>query len=379
MTPDGRLTIGVVGLGYWGPNLARNIAEHPRSQLSWLCDANTDALSAAVVRHPSVRTTTEYEEMLADPELDAVAIVTPVSTHHELAAAALGAGKHVFVEKPLATSSVQAVDLIDKAERSKLVLMPGHTFLYSPPVMKIKELLDAKALGEIYFITMSRVNLGLHQPDVSVVWDLGPHDFSILRFWLGELPVEVSAMTRDCLLPNTPDVAFVNMRFASGAIAHLELSWLSPSKLRRTAIVGSDKMLVYDDLSTEPIRIFDSGAELPDPETFGEYRFSYRTGDIVSPKVEGTEPLSLEIGDFCAAVLDKTPLRSSAEIGLDVIRAIEAVDRSLADRGEPARISPPPSFMSSDLSERVAAAQVGSAHPRENGQRVAPRNRLLRP
>jgi predicted dehydrogenase len=204
--------------------------------------------------------------------------------------------------------------------------------------MKIKELIDANALGDLYFISMSRVNLGLHQPDVSVVWDLGPHDFSMLRFWLDEVPVQVSAMTRDCVLPGTPDVAFVNMQFGAGTIAHLELSWLAPSKLRRTAIVGSDKMLVYDDLSNEPIRIFDSGAELRDPETFGEYRLSYRTGDITSPKIEATEPLSLVISDFCAAALDGATLRSSAEIGLDVIRAIEAVDRSLANHGAPATL-----------------------------------------
>ena len=213
--------------------------------------------------------------------------------------------------------------------------MPGHTFLYSPPVLKIKELLDAGALGDVYFMSMSRVNLGLHQPDVSVVWDLGPHDFSILRFWLGMLPTEVSALTRACVIPDTPDVAFINARFDGGAIAHLELSWLSPSKLRRTAIVGSEKMIVYDDTSGEPVRIFDSGASLPDPETFGEFQLTYRTGDIVSPKIEATEPLALEILDFCGAVLDGTTPRSSAQLGLDVVQAVEAVDRSLAAGGAP--------------------------------------------
>ena len=219
--------------------------------------------------------------------------------------------------------------------------MPGHTFLYSPPVLKIKELLDAGALGDVYFISMSRVNLGLHQPDVSVVWDLGPHDFSILRFWLGMLPTEVSALTRACVIPDTPDVAFINARFDGGAIAHLELSWLSPSKLRRTAIVGSEKMVVYDDTSNEPVRIFDSGASLPDPETFGEFQLTYRTGDIVSPKIEATEPLALEILDFCGAVLDGTTPRSSAELGLDVVQAIEAVDRSLAAGGAPVPVDVP--------------------------------------
>lgn len=337
---DGVVRIGVIGFGYWGPNLARNISEHPRSRLTWLCDLNPEVISSAGARYPTVSTTADVSEMLADPELDAVAIVTPASTHYDLAIAALDAGKHVFVEKPLAASSAEALDLMRRADRAGLVLFPGHTFLYSPPVVRIKEILDAGELGEIYFISMSRVNLGLHQNDVSVVWDLGPHDFSILRYWLGQLPSEVSAITRNCILPNTPDVAFINMRFATGAIAHLELSWLSPSKLRRTAIVGSKRMLVYDDLSTEPIRVFDSGATLPDPETFGEFRLSYRTGDIVSPQVEATEPLALEVGDFCAAVVDGVEPRSSAQVGIDVIRAIEAVAESLAIDGAPVQVGP---------------------------------------
>jgi predicted dehydrogenase len=333
---------GVVGLGYWGPNLARNIADNTRSELTWLCDPRADALLAAGRRHLGANTTTSVETMLADPELDAVAIVTPISTHYDLALAALEAGKHVLIEKPLAASSAQALDLIRRAEEAGLVLLPGHTFLYSPVVVKIKELLDAGVLGEIYFVSMSRVNLGLHQHDASVVWDLAPHDFSILNYWLDQLPGEVSAMTRSCVLPDTSDVAFVNMQYDSGAIAHLELSWLSPVKLRRTVVVGSQKMLVYDDVSNEPIRIFDSGAELPTPESFGEFRLAYRTGDIVSPKVEATEPLALEVADFCAAILDGVAPRSSAQIGLNVVRMIEAVERSLATRGMPTRVSTDP-------------------------------------
>jgi predicted dehydrogenase len=173
---------------------------------------------------------------------------------------------------------------------------------------------------------------------VSVVWDLAPHDLSILSFWLGEAPVEIAAITRNCVLPDTPDVAFVNMRYASGAVAHLELSWLSPVKLRRTSIVGSAKMVVYDDTSNEPIRIFDSGAELSPPETFGEFRLSYRTGDILSPKVEATEPLALEVADFCAAILDGTETRSTPQIGCDVVRAIEEIERSLKRGGEPVTV-----------------------------------------
>jgi predicted dehydrogenase len=330
---EGEVRIGVVGLGYWGPNLVRNIADSPNAQLAWLCDTNPRALFATARRYPDVRQTTDYAELLSDPELDAVVIATPISTHHSVAAAALDAGKHVWVEKPFAASSADALDLIERADRGGLVLLPGHTFLYSPPVVRIKELIDAGELGEIYFVSMSRVNLGLHQSDASVLWDLGPHDLSILRFWLDDVPSEVSAMTRACVLPDSPDVAFVNMRFPSGTIANLELSWLSPSKLRRTTIIGSSKMVVYDDTTQESVRIFDSGASLPDPESFGEYQLSYRTGDIVSPRIDATEPLSLEVADFCSAILDGTPLRSSCAIGLDVVRALEAVEESLSVGG----------------------------------------------
>ncbi len=330
-----RIRIAVVGLGYWGPNLVRNLAESPAFDVACVCDLRPQALEAVSRRYPAVPCTTRYEEVLRDATVDAVAIATPVSSHYSLAASALESDKHVFVEKPLAASSDEVIELTEVADSKGLVLMPGHTFLYSPPVTAIKRLIDANELGEIYFVSSSRVNLGLHQPDVSVIWDLGPHDFSILRYWLRDLPSEVSAVSRSCLLPEVPDVAFINLRYPSGTVAHVELSWLAPSKLRRTAIVGSEKMVVYDDTSNEPVRIFDSGARIPDPETFGEYQLSYRTGDIVSPRIEATEPLALEVADFARAIADGTPLVSSVDIGLDVVRTIEAVDRSLAEGGAP--------------------------------------------
>jgi protoporphyrinogen oxidase/predicted dehydrogenase len=330
-----RIRIAVVGLGYWGPNLVRNFAESPMFEMAYLCDLRPQALEASSRRYPGVPCTTRYEEVLRDATVDAIAIATPVSTHYSLAISALELNKHVFVEKPLAASSGEVADLTELADSKGLVLMPGHTFLYSPSVTAIKRLIDANELGEIYFVSSSRVNLGLHQPDVSVVWDLGPHDFSILRYWLGDLPAEVSAVSRSCLLPDVPDVAFINLRYPSGTVANVELSWLAPSKLRRTAIVGSEKMVVYDDTSNEPVRIFDSGAQIPDPETFGEYQLSYRTGDIVSPRIEATEPLALEIADFARAIVDGTPVVSSVDVGLDVVRTIEAVDCSLADGGAP--------------------------------------------
>jgi protoporphyrinogen oxidase/predicted dehydrogenase len=330
-----RVRIGVVGLGYWGPNLVRNLADLDSFEIAYVCDQRPAALEPIERRYTTVSSTTQFHELLADGDVDAVAIATPVSTHYALAKAALEAGKHVFVEKPLAASSDEVRGLMELAEERDRVLMPGHTFLYSPAVRTIKNLIDEGELGDIYFISSSRVNLGLHQPDVSVVWDLGPHDFSILRYWLGTLPAEISALSRSCVIPHIPDVCFINMRYPSGTVAHVELSWLAPSKLRRTAIVGSKKMVVYDDTATEPVKIFDSGASLPDPESFGEYKLSYRTGDILSPRIDATEPLSLELADFAAAIREGAPLASSAEVGLDVVRTVEAVDRSLAEDGAP--------------------------------------------
>ena len=327
------LRVAVVGLGYWGPNLVRNLHEVEGAEAALVCDLRPEALATIERRYPAVRTTTDFDAVLADATIDAVAIATPVSSHFELAARALESGKHVFVEKPLTASSDEALELIELADHHSLVLMPGHTFLYSPPVNMIRSLISSGELGEIYFISTSRVNLGLHQPDVSVAWDLGPHDFSILRYWLEETPSHASALSRGCVIPTIPDVAFIDLKFPSGTVAHVELSWLAPSKLRRTTIVGSRKMVVYDDTSNEPVRVFDSGVMLRDPETFGEYKLTYRTGDIVSPHMEVAEPLKLELEDFAQAIRTGSTPRSSRELGLEVVRMIEAVDDSLENNG----------------------------------------------
>ena len=358
-----RIRVAVVGLGYWGPNLVRNLADSTEYELTHVCDVRPEAVAATVRRYPGVKGSTSFEEIIRTSNVDAVAIATPVSTHHALAMSALEAGKHTFVEKPLATSSDEVLELTKRAESNGLVLMPGHTFVYSPPVTAIKDLIDSGELGEIYFISSSRVNLGLHQPDVSVVWDLGPHDFSILRYWLGDLPAEAAALSRSCVLPNVPDVCFINLTYGSGTIAHVELSWLAPSKLRRTAIVGSEKMVVYDDTSNEPVRIFDSGATIPDPETFGEYRLSYRTGTIVSPRVDATEPLSLELANFASAIIGDQPLVSSPALGLDVIRTIEAVDRSLASGGVPVSLPAGEDSMIGTLHAQVEDLRATNAAP----------------
>jgi predicted dehydrogenase len=325
--------VAVAGLGYWGPNLVRVLFELPEAELAAVCDLRPERLEVVAQRYPAVPTTTDFERLLDDPAIEAIAIATPVSTHHDLAARALRAGKHVFVEKPLAPSSADALDLIELAERQERLLMPGHTFLYSPAVNAIADLIASGELGSIYFISTSRVNLGIHQSDASVTWDLGPHDFSILRYWLGTLPSHVSALSRACVFPDTPDVAFINLEFGSGTIAHVELSWLAPGKLRRTTVVGARKMVVYDDTSSEPIRIFDSGASVRDPETFGEFTLTYRTGDIVSHRLDVVEPLLAEMADLCASIRTGSPPRSHAELGLDVVRMVEAVEESLARSG----------------------------------------------
>jgi predicted dehydrogenase len=322
------ITVGVVGLGYWGPNLLRVLHECPGAAVTWICDSDPARLDRYARRQLTVTPTTDYDDLLGDPDLDAVVIATPVFTHHELASRSLHAGKHTFVEKPLASSTGQASELIALAQARSVVLMCGLTFLYSPPVREVKRLIDSGALGEVYFISSSRVNLGLHQRDVSVVWDLGPHDFSILMHWLGERPARVSAVGRDSVVPGIPDVAFIALTFPSGVVAHVELSWLAPSKLRRMVVVGSEKMVVYDDSSPEPIRIFDHGVVYKDPETFGQYQLSYRTGDIVSPRLDAAEPLALELDEFVQAVASGRPQTVMTELAREVVTLIERTERS---------------------------------------------------
>ncbi len=329
------LGIGVVGLGYWGPQLLRNLLMLPDVAVPLVCDGRELALEAVLRRNPTVEGVTELEALLDNESIAAVAVATPVKTHFDIARRCLLAGKHVFVEKPLASSSAEAEELIRLADERGLVLMPGHTFLYSPPVNIVGELIAQGELGEPLFVTTSRVNLGIHQSDVSVIWDLAPHDFSILHYWLGQIPSRVSALVRSCVVPTTADVAFVSLEFPSGTIAHVELAWLAPSKLRRTAVVGSKKMVVYDDTSNEPVRIFDKGVSLPDPGDFGQHQLAYRSGPIISPAVPIDEPLQLEMEDFCTAIRTGAKPKSSASLGLTVVRMMEAVDLSIADGGAP--------------------------------------------
>ena len=279
--------------------------------------------------------------MLADSAIEAVLIATPISTHYALAKAALEAGKHVFVEKPMTADPLEARELVELAAATKRTLMVGHTFVFSPPVRKVKDLIVSGELGEIYFITTQRVNLGLHQSDVSVVWDLAPHDLSILYYWLDEAATSVSVNGRGCIVPATPDVAFIDLKFPSGVVAQVLVSWLSPVKLRRTVVVGSRKMLVYDDTeNVEKVKIFDHGVDYKEPDDFGEFQLSYRTGDILAPKLSAVEPLYLEAQHFVESIVTHTEPITSGEVGRRVVASLWAAEASLTGGGCEVSIKP---------------------------------------
>ena len=288
-------------------------------------------------RFPDVERVTDVQPVLDDPEIDAVLLATPIATHHDLGRRVLEAGKNVFIEKPMASSVEECDDLIAVADERGLILMPGHTFVYSPPVVRIKEMLRQGEIGRLHFGTATRVNLGIHQTDASVVRDLGPHDFSILHYWFGA-PSFVRAIARASVTDKL-DIAFIDLGFPDQSLFHLEIAWLSPSKLRRTVLVGSEKMIVYDDTATEQVRIYDSGADVIEPETFGEYQLSYRVGDIHSPRIDVAEPLRLELEDFAGAIREGRAPRADARMGRDVVRMVEATERSLDYNAAPVWLS----------------------------------------
>jgi predicted dehydrogenase len=341
------LRIAVVGYGYWGPNLVRNVVERPELELATLCERDEARAAAFLQRVPAVPVCSEFEAVLDDPTIDAVLVATPPRTHHTLAAAALAAGKHVLVEKPLARTVGEAIDLIETAEASDLLLMPGHTFLYSPPVNKVRDLIRQDALGEVYFVTSSRMNLGKYQPD-GVICDLAPHDISILLYLIDRPIVQVSASARSIYREHNPEVAFLTLTFDGGITANIQISWLAPRKVREMVFVGSKRMVQYDDTAAdESVRVFDRGMDFKAPENFGEHQLSYRTGDIVVPRVEAAEPLSLELQDFARAVRTGEVPRSHAQLGLETVAAIQAAEESLRRGGEPVALEP--------ALERVAA------------------------
>ncbi len=328
------MKVGVVGLGYWGPQLVRNLQFIDDCTQVVVCDLDETKIKAITRTYPAVIGVRGYEDLLADPDLGAVVLATPVTTHVPLAEQALEADKSVLVEKPLASSAVDADRLITLARARGHLVMAAHTFLYSPAVRCAKDLLLRGEFGEPLYIQSSRVNLGIHQSDVSVIWDLAPHDCSILSFWLGETASRVSARGRSTHRVGPPDVAFIDLEFPSGCIANLHLSWLAPTKVRRTTLVGSKKMLVYEDTNyEEPLKIYDKGLDLPDPQDFGEFKATYRSGDVLSPRVPVWEPLRLELQDFLRRVREGQTPDQREEDARGVVAMVEAAERSFGEGG----------------------------------------------
>lgn len=329
--PEPDLRVGVIGAGYWGPNLVRNLSEAPGGVPVAVADFSPERLASVAKRFPAVRTTLEHRDLLEDPAIDAVCIVTPISTHRSLAEEALAAGKHVFIEKPLAGSVADGEAIVRAAERAGRTLMVGHTFVYNPAVTTVREVIERGELGSIQYVDSQRVNLGLHQFDFNVLWDLGPHDVSIILYWLDEEPQWIQCVGGCYAQDDIEDVVFLTMGFPSGALAHAHLSWLAPSKLRRMAVVGARKMAVYDDMQpAEKVKLYDHGVE---SLSLDELRRSYRAGDIHSPRVAVTEALQLEVRHFIECVRSGRRPRSDGTAGLRVVRVLEGAMRSLRSGG----------------------------------------------
>lgn len=337
------ISIGVIGYGYWGPNLVRNFHESGVARVALVSDLNAARLDLVKRRYPTVETTPDHAVLIGHPDVDAVVIATPVGTHFGLAMAALRAGKHVFVEKPLTQTVEQARQLIEEADRRGLTLMVDHTFIYTGAVRKLKSLVADGELGQIYYYDSARVNLGLFQPDVNVIWDLAVHDLAILSHVFDEQPVAVSA-TGGGHIPGKPaDVAYLTLYFDGPMIAHINVNWLAPVKLRRTLIGGDRKMVVYDDLEpSEKIKIYDKGIELSDAvlgrEQIYETLIGYRSGDMSAPRLDGTEALSREVKHFVACIEQQARPESDGAAGLYVVKILEAASRSMDTRGAPVEL-----------------------------------------
>ena len=322
-------SVGVVGLGYWGPNLARNFDRIPGTEVSWLCDSSEEALERWGAAFPSARTTTSLDELLADDSLDAVAVATPVPTHAELAMRVLAAGKHCFVEKPLARSEAEAEAVVDAARATDRVLMVGHLLEYHPGVERLSQLVESGELGELRYVYSNRLNLGKHRQDENALWSLGAHDVSVILRLAGEEPYECTAVGESYVKPGVEDVVFAFMRFPSGLTAHMHLSWLDPHKERRFTVVGSRRMATFDDMELErKLTIYDKGFD-EDYSSYGEY--IARSGDIFSPRVPNDEPLRIECRHFLECVAHGVTPRSDGEVGLRVVRVLEALQQSLRE------------------------------------------------
>lgn len=338
------IDVGIIGCGYWGSRHVRCFAETRSCRVRMVADLDPERLSHVTNTYGIERSTQNYTELL-ESDVEAVVIATPVSTHYEVALAALRHGKHVLVEKPITTDVARAAELIETARRFDRVLMVGHTFLYHPAVVMVRDLIAAGEIGRVHYADSVRVNLGILRRDVNVMWDLAAHDLSILLFVLGSKPFEVSATGSSHVVDQLVDVAYMNLRFPEQVTAHVRVSWLDPCKVRRTTIIGDQKMLVFDDGDTaEKVKVYDKAVEVTRdlPETFGEFQLAYRQGSIVAPFVPIAEPLKVQCDDFLRCVRDGSPPLSDGRLGLEVVRILEAAQRSLDARGAPETIESGP-------------------------------------
>jgi predicted dehydrogenase len=330
--PAATLRMGVIGYGYWGPNVARNVHVLESCRLAAICDKNPASLRSAGQAFPEAELTTDYSTLLNSTQIDAIAVVTPVWTHFELAKAALKNGKHVFVEKPFTSTTGEAEELIALAARKKLQIMVDHTFLFTGAVKKIRQLVEGGVLGDIYYYDSTRVNLGLFQHDVNVVWDLAPHDLSIMDYIIQKKPEAIVA-TGEKHLNGHVDVAFITIYFPDSVIAHINVNWLSPVKIRTTLIGGEKRMLVWNDLETEKLKVYDKGVRVKNGDDIHQLLVSYRSGDMWAPKVDQTEALEAELEYFTDCILNgRTPI-NDGNAGWRVVKMLEAVDRSLKEKG----------------------------------------------
>lgn len=330
------MKVALLGVGYWGSKLLPNLVSLLGSDQVVAVDPDPRRQAWALRHYPNLNVRSDPGALFADPDIEAVVIATPARAHAEHTRAALGAGKHVLVEKPLATSVLEAFALVELADRQKLVLMVGHTFLFSPRVQWISRRLATPGIGNIHYLTSSRLNLGMYRADANVIWDLAPHDFSIIMFLLGEIPCTVQANARSVTRSGIPDVAFIHLMFPSGVLASVAVSWLAPRKTRSLVVVGDESMIVYDDMEPdEPVKVYDKGVGLESTEDFGTHQFTYRHGDTVAPYIAAQEPIAEQLAHFLECAKSGERPVSDGRFGAQVVAALEAADRSWRESGQP--------------------------------------------
>ncbi|MFZ0218132.1 MAG: Gfo/Idh/MocA family oxidoreductase [Candidatus Dormiibacterota bacterium] len=364
-----QIRVGLAGYGYWGPHLLRNLSDLPGAETVAVAEPRADRQRRITTLYPGVRCVADHRQLL-ELDLDAVVVATPIRTHHEVARDALLAGKHVLVEKPLAANSNDALELVQLAAEVERIVMVGHTFMYNPAARELRRLVQEGELGKVQYVDSARLNLGLFQPTVNVLWDLAPHDISILLHVLGRLPLTVSAHGRCCVRPGVHDVAYLEVILEGGLTAQLHVSWLDPDKVRRMTVVGDRRMAVYDDVSpTEKIRVYDSGVEVPETDSFGEFQLSYRHGEIRIPYIDWHEPLRLECEDFVESIRTGCQPLANGLQGLLVVAVLEAAEHSLLHEGVRVPVGLP--LPALDVIPRLALdRRRGTAHrnDHENGR-----------